>query len=168
MKQILLRVSEDEKKQIEKMAKDNKMSVTAFIKNRVLSNDISESYINDSFKMESFYLKQIEELKKEREEDRKHYREWIEGMNRTLQLLNDEKENLLERNNVLSIELEEQKNKTFLKRLKGLFKWDKKCNTTVIFYSRFVCLREIENSPIDVRSHDKNYVQMLEILIPYI
>ena len=122
IKQILLRVSEDEKKQIEQMAKDNKMSVTAFIKNRVLSNDISESYINDSLKMESFYLKQIEELKKEREEDRKHYREWIEGMNRTLQLLNDEKENLLERNNVLSIELEEQKNKTFLKRLKGLFK----------------------------------------------
>lgn len=122
MKQILLRVSEDEKKQIEKMAKDNKMSVTAFIKNRVLSNDISESYINDSFKMESFYLKQIEELKEEREEDRKHYREWIEGMNRTLQLLNDEKENLLERNNVLSIELEEQKNKTFLKCLKGLFR----------------------------------------------
>lgn len=104
------------------MAKDNKMSVTAFIKNRVLSNDISESYINDSLKMESFYLKQIEELKEEREEDRKHYREWIEGMNRTLQLLNDEKENLLERNNVLSIELEEQKNKTFLKRLKGLFR----------------------------------------------
>ena len=122
IKQILLRVSEDEKKQIEKMAKDNKMSVTAFIKNRVLSNDISASYINDSLKMESFYLKQIEELKEEREEDRKHYREWIEGMNRTLQLLNDEKENLLERNNVLSIELEEQKNKTFLKRLKGLFK----------------------------------------------
>lgn len=122
IKQILLRVSEDEKKQIEQMAKDNKMSVTAFIKNRVLSNDISESYINDSLKMESFYLKQIEELKKEREEDRKHYREWIEGMNRTLQLLNDEKENLLERNNVLSIELEEQKNKTFLKRLKSLFK----------------------------------------------
>lgn len=122
IKQILLRVSEDEKKQIEQMAKDNKMSVTAFIKNRVLSNDISESYINDSLKMESFYLKQIEELKKEREEDRKHYREWIEGMNRTLQLLNDEKENLLERNNVLSIELEEQKNKTFLKRLKGLFR----------------------------------------------
>lgn len=122
IKQILLRVSEDEKKQIEQMAKDNKMSVTAFIKNRVLSNDISESYINDSLKMESFYLKQIEDLKKEREEDRKHYREWIEGMNRTLQLLNDEKENLLERNNVLSIELEEQKNKTFLKRLKGLFK----------------------------------------------
>lgn len=122
IKQILLRVSEDEKKQIEKMAKDNKMSVTAFIKNRVLSNDISESYINDSLKMESFYLKQIEELKEEREEDRKHYREWIEGMNRTLQLLNDEKENLLERNNVLSIELEEQKNKTFLKRLKGLFR----------------------------------------------
>lgn len=122
IKQILLRVSEDEKEQIEKMAKDNKMSVTAFIKNRVLSNDISESYINDSLKMESFYLKQIEELKEEREEDRKHYREWIEGMNRTLQLLNDEKENLLERNNVLSIELEEQKNKTFLKRLKGLFK----------------------------------------------
>lgn len=122
MKQILLRVSEDEKKQIEKMAKDSKMSVTAFIKNKVLSKDISESYINDSLKMESFYLKQIEELKEEREEDRKHYREWIEGMNRTLQLLNDEKENLLERNNVLSIELEEQKNKTFLKRLKGLFK----------------------------------------------
>lgn len=122
IKQILLRVSEDEKKQIEKMAKDNKMSVTAFIKNRVLSNDISESYINDSLKMESFYLKQIEELKEEREEDRKHYREWIEGMNRTLKLLNDEKENLLERNNVLSIELEEQKNKTFVQRLKGLFK----------------------------------------------
>lgn len=122
IKQILLRVSEDEKKQIEQMAKDNKMSVTAFIKNRVLSNDISESYINDSLKMESFYLKQIEELKEEREEDRKHYREWIEGMNRTLQLLNDEKENLLERNNVLSIELEEQKNKTFLKRFKGLFR----------------------------------------------
>lgn len=122
IKQILLRVSEDEKKQIEQMAKDNKMSVTAFIKNRVLSNDISESYINDSLKMESFYLKQIEELKKEREEDRKHYREWIEGMNRTLQLLNDEKENLLERNNVLSIELEEQKNKTFVQRLKDLFK----------------------------------------------
>lgn len=122
IKQILLRVSEDEKKQIEQMAKDNKMSVTAFIKNRVLSNDISESYINDSLKMESFYLKQIEDLKKEREEDRKHYREWIEGMNRTLQLLNDEKENLLERNNVLSIELEEQKNKTFLKRLKELFR----------------------------------------------
>lgn len=122
IKQILLRVSEDEKKQIEQMAKDNKMSVTAFIKNRVLSNDISESYINDSLKMESFYLKQIEELKKERDEDRKHYREWIEGMNRTLQLLNDEKENLLERNNVLSIELEEQKNKTFVQRLKDLFK----------------------------------------------
>lgn len=122
IKQILLRVSEDEKKQIEQMAKDNKMSVTAFIKNRVLSNDISESYINDSLKMESFYLKQIEELKEEREEDRKHYREWIEGMNRTLQLLNDEKENLLERNNVLSIELEEQKNKTFVQRLKGLFR----------------------------------------------
>lgn len=122
IKQILLRVSEDEKKQIEQMAKDNKMSVTAFIKNRVLSNDISESYINDSLKMESFYLKQIEELKKERDEDRKHYREWIEGMNRTLQLLNDEKENLLERNNVLLIELEEQKNKTFVQRLKGLFK----------------------------------------------
>lgn len=122
IKQILLRVSEDEKKQIEQMAKDNKMSVTAFIKNRVLSKDISESYINDSLKMESFYLKQIEELKKERDEDRKHYREWIEGMNRTLQLLNDEKENLLERNNVLSIELEEQKNKTFVQRLKDLFK----------------------------------------------
>lgn len=122
IKQILLRVSDKEKEQIEKMAKDSKMSVTAFIKNKVLSKDISESYINDSLKMESFYLKQIEDLKKEREEDRKYYREWIEGMNRTLQLLNDEKENLLERNNVLSIELEEQKNKTFLKRLKGLFK----------------------------------------------
>ena len=46
IKQILLRVSEDEKKQIEKMAKDNKMSVTAFIKNRSAINDISESYIN--------------------------------------------------------------------------------------------------------------------------
>jgi hypothetical protein len=122
IKQILLRVSDKEKEQIEKMAKNSKMSVTAFIKNKVLSKDISESYINDSLEKESFYLKQIEELKKEREEDRKHYREWIEGMNRTLQLLNDEKENLLERNNVLSIELEEQKNKTFLKRLKGLFK----------------------------------------------
>ncbi|WP_455486318.1 plasmid mobilization protein [Gemella sp.] len=122
MKQILLRVSEEEKEQIEQMAKDSKMSVTAFIKNKVLSKDISESYIDDSLKKENFYLKQIEELKKEREEDRKHYREWIEGMNRTLQLLNDEKENLLERNNVLSIELEEQKNKTFLKRLKGLFR----------------------------------------------
>jgi hypothetical protein len=122
MKQILLRVSEEEKKQIEQMAKDSKMSVTAFIKNKVLSNDISERYIDDSLKKESFYLKQIEELKKEREEDRKHYREWIEGMNRAFQLLNDEKENLLERNNVLSIELEEEKNKTFLKRLKGLFR----------------------------------------------
>ena len=122
IKQILLRVSDKEKEQIEKMAKNSKMSVTAFIKNKVLSKDISERYINDSLEKESFYLKQIEELKKEREEDRKHYREWIEGMNRTLQLLNDEKENLLERNNVLSIELEEQKNKTFLKRLKGLFK----------------------------------------------
>ena len=122
MKQILLRVSEEEKEQIEQMAKDSKMSVTAFIKNKVLSKDISERYIDDSLKKENFYLKQIEELKKEREEDRKHYREWIEGMNRTLQLLNDEKENLLERNNVLSIELEEQKNKTFLKRLKGLFR----------------------------------------------
>jgi hypothetical protein len=122
IKQILLRVSDKEKEQIEKMAKNSKMSVTAFIKNKVLSKDISESYINDSLEKESFYLKQIEELKKEREEDRKYYREWIEGMNRTLQLLNDEKENLLERNNVLSIELEEQKNKTFLKRLKGLFK----------------------------------------------
>jgi hypothetical protein len=122
IKQILLRVSDKEKEQIEKMAKNSKMSVTAFIKNKVLSKDISESYINDSLEKESFYLKQIEELKKEREEDRKHYREWIEGMNRTLQLLNDEKENLLERNNVLSIELEEQKNKTFLKRLKGLFR----------------------------------------------
>ncbi len=122
MKQILLRVSEEEKEQIEQMAEDSKMSVTAFIKNKVLSKDISERYIDDSLKKENFYLKQIEELKKEREEDRKHYREWIEGMNRTLQLLNDEKENLLERNNVLSIELEEQKNKTFLKRLKGLFR----------------------------------------------
>lgn len=122
IKQILLRVSEDEKKQIEKMAKDNKMSVTAFIKNRVLSNDISESYTNDILEKEQFFLEKIEELKKDKEEDRKHYREWIEGMNRTLQLLNDEKENLLERNNVLSIELEEQKNKTFLKRLKGLFR----------------------------------------------
>jgi hypothetical protein len=122
IKQILLRVSDKEKEQIEKMAKNSKMSVTAFIKNKVLSKDISESYINDSLEKESFYLKQIEELKKEREEDRKHYKEWIEGMNRTLQLLNDEKENLLERNNVLSIELEEQKNKTFLKRLKGLFR----------------------------------------------
>lgn len=122
IKQILLRVSEDEKKQIEKMAKDNKMSVTAFIKNRVLSNDISESYINDILEKEQFFLEKIEELKKDKEEDRKHYREWIEGMNRTLQLLNDEKENLLERNNVLLIELEEQKNKTFLKRLKDLFR----------------------------------------------
>lgn len=122
IKQILLRVSEDEKKQIEKMAKDNKMSVTAFIKNRVLSNDISESYTNDILEKEQFFLEKIEELKKDKEEDKKHYREWIEGMNRTLQLLNDEKEKLLERNNVLSIELEEQKNKTFLKRLKGLFR----------------------------------------------
>ena len=122
IKQILLRVSEEEKKQIEQMAKDNKMSVTAFIKNRVLSNDISESYTNDILEKEQFFLEKIEELKKDKEEDKKHYREWIEGMNRTLQLLNDEKENLLERNNVLSIELEEQKNKTFLKRLKGLFR----------------------------------------------
>lgn len=126
IKQILLRVSEDEKKQIEKMAKDNKMSVTAFIKNRVLSNDISESYTSDILEKEQFFLEKIEELKKDKEEDKKHYREWIEGMNRTLQLLNDEKENLLERNNKLLIELDEQKNKTFLQRLKGLFKWDKK------------------------------------------
>jgi hypothetical protein len=121
IKQILLRVSEDEKKQIEKMAKDNKMSVTAFIKNRVLSNDISESYTNDILEKEQFFLEKIEELKKDKEEDKKHYREWIEGMNRTLQLLNDEKENLLERNSKLLIELDEQKNKTFLQRLKGLF-----------------------------------------------
>lgn len=121
IKQILLRVSEEEKKQIEKMAKDNKMSVTAFIKNRVLSNDISESYTNDILEKEQFFLEKIEELKKDKEEDKKHYREWIEGMNRTLQLLNDEKENLLERNNKLLIELDEQKNKTFLQRLKGLF-----------------------------------------------
>lgn len=121
IKQILLRVSEDEKKQIEKMAKDNKMSVTAFIKNRVLSNDISESYTSDILEKEQFFLEKIEELKKDKEEDKKHYREWIEGMNRTLQLLNDEKENLLERNNKLLIELDEQKNKTFLQRLKGLF-----------------------------------------------
>jgi len=121
IKQILLRVSEDEKKQIEEMAKDNKMSVTAFIKNRVLSNDISESYTNDILEKEQFFLEKIEELKKDKEEDKKHYREWIEGMNRTLQLLNDEKENLLERNSKLLIELDEQKNKTFLQRLKGLF-----------------------------------------------
>lgn len=121
IKQILLRVSEEEKKQIEQMAKDNKMSVTAFIKNRVLSNDISESYINDILEKEQFFLEKIEELKKDKEEDKKHYREWIEGMNRTLQLLNDEKENLLERNSKLLIELDEQKNKTFLQRLKGLF-----------------------------------------------
>lgn len=121
IKQILLRVSEEEKKQIEQMAKDNKMSVTAFIKNRVLSNDISESYISDILEKEQFFLEKIEELKKDKEEDKKHYREWIEGMNRTLQLLNDEKENLLERNNKLLIELDEQKNKTFLQRLKGLF-----------------------------------------------
>lgn len=121
IKQILLRVSEDEKKQIEQMAKDNKMSVTAFIKNRVLSNDISESYTSDILEKEQFFLEKIEELKKDKEEDKKHYREWIEGMNRTLQLLNDEKENLLERNNKLLIELDEQKNKTFLQRLKGLF-----------------------------------------------
>ena len=121
IKQILLRVSEDEKKQIEQMAKDNKMSVTAFIKNRVLSNDISESYTSDILEKEQFFLDKIEELKKDKEEDKKHYREWIEGMNRTLQLLNDEKENLLERNNKLLIELDEQKNKTFLQRLKGLF-----------------------------------------------
>lgn len=121
IKQILLRVSEDEKKQIEKMAKDNRMSVTAFIKNRVLSNDISESYTSDILEKEQFFLEKIEELKKDKEEDKKHYREWIEGMNRTLQLLNDEKENLLERNNKLLIELDEQKNKTFLQRLKGLF-----------------------------------------------
>lgn len=122
IKQILLRVSEEEKKQIEKMAKDNKMSVTAFIKNRVLSNDISESYTSDILEKEKFFLEKIEELKKDKEEDKKHYREWIEGMNRTLQLLNDEKENLLERNNKLLIELDEQKNKTFLQRLKGLFR----------------------------------------------
>jgi uncharacterized protein (DUF1778 family) len=121
IKQILLRVSEEEKKQIEQMAKDNKMSVTAFIKNRVLSNDISESYTSDILEKEQFFLDKIEELKKDKEEDKKHYREWIEGMNRTLQLLNDEKENLLERNNKLLIELDEQKNKTFLQRLKGLF-----------------------------------------------
>jgi Ribbon-helix-helix protein, copG family. len=121
IKQILLRVSEEEKKQIEQMAKDNKMSVTAFIKNRVLSNDISESYTSDILEKEQFFLEKIEELKKDKEEDKKHYREWIEGMNRTLQLLNDEKENLLERNNKLLIELDEQKNKTFLQRLKGLF-----------------------------------------------
>ena len=122
IKQILLRVSEEEKKQIEQMAKDNKMSVTAFIKNRVLSNEISESYTSDILEEEQFFLEKIEELKKDKEEDKKHYREWIEGMNRTLQLLNDEKENLLERNNKLLIELDEQKNKTFLQRLKGLFK----------------------------------------------
>lgn len=122
IKQILLRVSEEEKKQIEQMAKDNKMSVTAFIKNRVLSNDISESYTSDILEKEQFFLDKIEELKKDKEEDKKHYREWIEGMNRTLQLLNDEKENLLERNNKLLIELDEQKNKTFLQRLKGLFR----------------------------------------------
>jgi uncharacterized protein (DUF1778 family) len=121
IKQILLRVSEEEKKQIEQMAKDNKMSVTAFIKNKVLSNDISESYTSDILEKEQFFLDKIEELKKDKEEDKKHYREWIEGMNRTLQLLNDEKENLLERNNKLLIELDEQKNKTFLQRLKGLF-----------------------------------------------
>lgn len=121
IKQILLRVSEEEKKQIEQKAKDNKMSVTAFIKNRVLSNDISESYTSDILEKEQFFLEKIEELKKDKEEDKKHYREWIEGMNRTLQLLNDEKENLLERNNKLLIELDEQKNKTFLQRLKGLF-----------------------------------------------
>lgn len=121
IKQILLRVSEEEKKQIEQKAKDNKMSVTAFIKSRVLSNDISESYTSDILEKEQFFLEKIEELKKDKEEDKKHYREWIEGMNRTLQLLNDEKENLLERNNKLLIELDEQKNKTFLQRLKGLF-----------------------------------------------
>lgn len=119
LKQILLRVSVEEKKQIEDMAKSEGLSVTAFIKNKVLSYDISEIYLEDIQKKEEFLLQQIEELKNSKEEDRKHYRDWVEGMNRSLQLLNDEKEKLLERNNVLTIELDQQKNKGFFARLFG-------------------------------------------------
>lgn len=117
VKQILLRVSAEEKKQIEDMAKSEGLSVTAFIKNKVLSYDISEVYLEDIQKKEEFLLQQIEELKTSKEEDRKHYRDWVEGMNRSLQLLNDEKEKLLERNNALTIELDEHKNKGFFARL---------------------------------------------------
>lgn len=117
VKQILLRVSVEEKEKIEEMAKNEGVSVTAFIKNKVLSYNISEVYLEDIQKKEDFLLQQIEELKNSKEEDRKHYRDWVEGMNRSLQLLNDEKEKLLERNNVLTIELDQEKNKGFFARL---------------------------------------------------
>ena len=117
VKQILLRVSVEEKEKIEEMAKNEGVSVTAFIKKKVLSYDISEVYLEDIQKKEDFLLQQIEELKHSKEEDRKHYRDWVEGMNRSLQLLNEEKEKLLERNNVLTIELDQEKNKGFFARL---------------------------------------------------
>ncbi len=81
------------------------MSVTAFIKQSA-QNDISESY-----EMTGGVYKRIRRTKK-RDEDEKHCEDgW--GMNRTLQLLNDEKKIFQKRNNVLSIELEEQKIRRF-------------------------------------------------------
>ncbi|WP_105203054.1 plasmid mobilization protein [Streptococcus suis] len=121
VKQILIRVTKEEKEEIEELAKSNKQTVTAFIKRKVLSNEIAESYQNDILEREEFLKQQIEELKKEREEDRRHYIEWVGGLNQSLKLMNEEKEKLLERNSSLLIELDEQKNKSFFQRLKDLF-----------------------------------------------
>ncbi|MGQ7418695.1 plasmid mobilization protein [Streptococcus suis] len=121
VKQILIRVTKEEKEEIEELAKANKQTVTAFIKRKVLSNEIAESYQSDISEREEFLKKQIEELKQEKEEDRRHYIEWVGGLNQSLRLMNEEKEKLLERNSSLLIELDEQKNKTFFQRLKDLF-----------------------------------------------
>ncbi|MBY5002398.1 plasmid mobilization protein [Streptococcus suis] len=121
VKQILIRVTKEEKEEIEELAKANKQTVTAFIKRKVLSNEIAESYQSDISEREEFLKKQIEELKQEKDEDRRHYIEWVGGLNQSLRLMNEEKEKLLERNSSLLIELDEQKNKTFFQRLKDLF-----------------------------------------------
>lgn len=121
VKQILIRVTKEEKEEIEELAKANKQTVTAFIKRKVLSNEIAESYQSDISEREEFLKKQIEELKQEKEEDRRHYIEWVGGLNQSLRLMNEEKEKLLERNSSLLIELDEQKNKTLFQRLKDLF-----------------------------------------------
>ncbi|MGQ7418715.1 hypothetical protein ACTGW1_11935, partial [Streptococcus suis] len=107
--------------EINELAKANKQTVTAFIKRKVLSNEIAESYQSDISEREEVLKKQIEELKQEKEEDRRHYIEWVGGLNQSLRLMNEEKEKLLERNSSLLSELDEQKNKTFFQLLKDLF-----------------------------------------------
>lgn len=111
-KSVLIRLTEEEKNEIQEMAEAEEMKVEPFVRKKIFSNDIKKlSNENDALKEEIKVLKQeIRTLKDENASDREMWSKLTSQMFEILEKMKKEREVLL---------IETKEKKPFWKRIFG-------------------------------------------------